>query len=80
MGGTGPQGLQVASLGRRVCAGLDEVRPFTIPGRWKVVIWVVSGVVRVRIRNWRTRGYRALGLRRVDVRTAGRCRLAPCSH
>ncbi len=87
-GRDGPQGLRVASLGRRVCAGLidtvafvppivavcvgggwlyirygprrglelDEVRPFAIPGRWKVVIWVVSGVVRVRIRNRRTPG------------------------
>jgi RDD family len=103
MGETGPQGLRVASLGRRVCAGLidtvvflppivagcigggwlyvryrqrrglelDEVRPFTIPTRWNVVIWCVSGVARVQIRNWRTPGYRALGLRRVEVRGGG---------
>ena len=50
---------------------LDEVRPFTIPRRWNVVIWVVSGVVRVRIRNRAHPGYRALGLRRVDVRAGG---------
>jgi RDD family protein len=99
----GPQGVQVASLGRRVCAGLIDTVVFgppilavSIGGAWlyvryrgeggtdveqlrslvtstrsNVVIWSASAVVRVQTRNWRTPGYRALGLRRVDVRTGG---------
>jgi uncharacterized RDD family membrane protein YckC len=103
MAETGPPGLKVASLGRRVCAGLidtvvfvppivavcvgigwlylpfgpgrgrklGELRPPAVPPRWNAVIWATAAAVGVPMRNWRSPGYRALGLRRVDARTGG---------
>lgn len=50
---------------------LDQPRPFEMSTRWQVVMWVGSGAAEVLSRNWRTPGYRAMGLRRVDVRTGG---------
>jgi hypothetical protein len=103
MGEAGPQGLEVASLGRRVCAGLVDAAVFGPPilvvcmgggwayvhhrrqrgadveelgslvtsTRWKVAMWLASGAVRLPLRNWRSPGSRAFGLRRVDVRSGG---------
>jgi hypothetical protein len=39
--------------------------------RWGTVSAAASAGVQVGARNWRSPGYRALGLRRVDVRTGG---------
>jgi RDD family len=103
MADTGPPGLKVASLWRRlgaavidtvvfvppivgVCGGaawvyvrfgpgrgrkLNELRPPSTPPRWNPVVWATAAAVGVPMRNWRSPGYRALGLRRVDVRTGG---------
>jgi 60Kd inner membrane protein/RDD family len=50
---------------------LGQGGPVPLSTRWNLVIWGASAAVRVSIRNWRSPGDRALGLRRVDVRTGG---------
>jgi hypothetical protein len=57
--------------GRRHGRELDSLGPFTMSPRWNIVIWAGSAVAAVPTRNWRSPGYRKLGLRRVDVRTGG---------
>ncbi|HTX12526.1 MAG TPA: RDD family protein [Solirubrobacteraceae bacterium] len=49
----------------------DDWPVFKPSSRWNLVIWSATTAARVPSRNWRTPGYRALGLRRVDVRTGG---------
>ena len=39
--------------------------------RWRLVVWAVSAPIEVGLRNWRSPGARAMGLRRVDARTGG---------
>jgi len=39
--------------------------------RWRIAMWAVAAPVEIRLRNWRTPGARALGLRRVDARSGG---------
>jgi uncharacterized RDD family membrane protein YckC len=39
--------------------------------RWRLALWAVSAPIEIRLRNWRSPGARAMGLRRVDVRTGG---------
>ena len=58
---------------RRRRAGEDpEPCPaFTVPGRWQTVFGVGGEVVQLAALNQRGPGYRALGLRRADVRTGG---------
>jgi hypothetical protein len=48
-----------------------EWSPPKLPGRWQLVVSGLSVLMEVTMRNWRSPGYRALGLRRVDVRTGG---------
>jgi hypothetical protein len=60
-------GLGLAEIYQRLrrnglVKGLERVRP-------TVVLWTVSPVLSVLSRNWRSVGYRALRLRRVDVYT-----------
>jgi RDD family len=50
----------------------DPPRPFAPSGWWNVPIWLSSGAAAVWVRNRRGPGYRALGLRRVDIHTGGR--------
>jgi uncharacterized RDD family membrane protein YckC len=38
---------------------------------WRLAFSALSIAIEIRTRNWRSPGYRALGLRRVDVRTGG---------
>lgn len=51
--------------------GLDVPEPFKLPTRWHAAMWVGLGAVEVLSRNWRSPGYRAMRLRRVDVGTGG---------
>jgi len=39
--------------------------------RWRLVVWALSAPIEVGLRNWRSPGARAMGLRRVDSRTGG---------
>jgi uncharacterized RDD family membrane protein YckC len=39
--------------------------------RWRLAVWAVSAPIEVGLRNWRSPGARAMGLRRVDARTGG---------
>lgn len=39
--------------------------------RWQLSIWAVGAVLQVQGRNWRSPGYRVVGLRRVEARTGG---------
>jgi hypothetical protein len=55
--------------GRRRGAEPGVLRSFATSARWKVLVWVVFEAARVPARNWRGPGYRALGLRRLDVGT-----------
>ena len=55
--------------GRGRGAEPDVLRSFTMSGRWQALVWVAFELARVPARNRRSPGYRALGLRRVDVGT-----------
>jgi hypothetical protein len=57
--------------GRRRGRDVDHMRSFEWTIRSNAVIWTASAALRVPTRNWRSPGYRALALRRVDVRTGG---------
>lgn len=39
--------------------------------RWQVMMWVATAPLEIALRNWRSPGARAMGLRRVDARTGG---------
>jgi uncharacterized RDD family membrane protein YckC len=39
--------------------------------RGRLAMWAVSAPIEIGLRNWRSPGARAMGLRRVDVRTGG---------
>ncbi|HTU87449.1 MAG TPA: RDD family protein [Solirubrobacteraceae bacterium] len=58
-------------LGRRRGRDLDSLGPLKVSPRWNPVIRAVAAGAAVPSRNWRSPGYRRLGLRRVDVRTGG---------
>jgi hypothetical protein len=100
---SGPHGLTIAPLRRRVAAGLIDLvvlglpfliasggatavylwyerrhgrdieppLPFTTSPRWNPVLRAATAGVGVQTRNWRSPGYRALGLRRADARSGG---------
>lgn len=69
--GGGAVFLYMRVKGRDDDVNLDPRRPFEMSTRWQVVMWIGSGAAEVLCRNWRSPGYRAMGLRRVDVRTGG---------
>src|SRR5581483_5036338 len=48
-----------------------EWSPPTLTRPWRLALFGLSLALDARIRNWRSPGDRALGLRRVDVRTGG---------
>jgi uncharacterized RDD family membrane protein YckC len=39
--------------------------------RWQLAMWVATAPLDIALRNWRSPGARAMGLRRVDARTGG---------
>ena len=39
--------------------------------RWRFAMWALAAPIEIRLRNWRSPGARAMGLRRVDARTGG---------
>jgi hypothetical protein len=55
--------------GERRGRDVDPMRPFRDSARWRAVVWVALEAARLPTRNWRSPGYKALGLRRVDVST-----------
>jgi hypothetical protein len=46
-------------------------RAFGLSRRWRLLLAVTLAPLEIRGRNWRSPGWRVMGLRRVDVRTGG---------